>query len=1550
MKRLLSFFMGIVMTFSCIMWLPNAKVHAEDTMVTITQNVGEAVTGSCVRKWNDESWTFYTEGEFATYVFDVPVSGKYQFVHTGSINGEATFSVLVDRVLSETMTLIGSDLNTEINTITSVYYFEAGQHRVTFTYKANEVETAMYKVSLEQLDDTTVIAQQDHDKDTVTTTGYSDYSTDEETGFIAFWDNQTVTFNSVNIPKSGAYGVYVDGGANADGNSWAVAIDGQSISGTIPNTSDITKMVRTKIGTLDLSAGEKTLELSSEVAEETNLSMLRIVLVWESSILLKTSNEVTGSQYQCGRQWGTNWGFYDAGDYATYTFDVAESGTYKLLITGAINGTSEFGVEVDRIASNAITFNGTDAEAKIEVEAGSYYMEAGSHTVIYRLKSGTDSTLIYTIQLKKLDDTLVVAQQYYDKDAVTSTAYSDYSEDKVSGFIAFWDAQTVTFSDVMIPEGGTYGVYIDAGSNADNNSWTVNVDGQSVEKSIANTTDITTMNRTKLGTVDLYAGAKTLELTGQVVAGTNLSMLRIVLVREKVMIIKTSDEVTGEQYQCSRQWGTNWGFYDEGDYATYTFDVQQSGKYELEITGAINGTSEFSIEVDRVVANTITFEGTDTDAKILVNAGSYYLETGSHTVTYRIKAGTDSTLIYTIALKQLDDTIVLAQQDHDKDAVTTNAYSDFSIDEIAGYIAFWDNQTVTFGDVEIPKDGTYGIYVDGGSDTAGNRWAVKIDEQSVSESIPNTENILTMARTKLGTMALTTGTKTIQLSSNVAAGTNLSMIRVVLIYEGIMLSKTSDEVTDNQYQCTRQWGTNWGFYDSGDYATYTFNVPQSGKYELVITGAINGTSEFSIEVDRVVSDAITFTGTDAEAKIAVEAGSYYIEAGSHTVTYRLSSRTETTLIYDIILKQVEETVIIANQYYDKDAVSTDGYSDYSEDKVSGFLAFWDSQTVTFYDVTISQEGVYGVYVDAGSDAADNRWAVKMDDQTVSKTISNTDDITKMVRTKLGTIDLKAGTKTLTLSGTVASSKNLSVLRVILVREGDIVEKVLDEDAYTCYTLSDAGIADGKGIVYGKLLDAENEEVSAGKYDKALFSGKVTFANSGSRIHYATNMGDIYNGIQIRLQDDGSLILEDYSSETREVLTYDAMVMEPAQFGFETFAGQSFTLQLTTDVVAQDSTTADDIQLGIWIDGTLANNKYCYILNQLEQLGSSVNFTEDVNAVHYSLWEIDAPAGKMENYIKITDEKPYLVEADTFTNTKSSVSYGNGEVVNMVGDYKASYDADENSQSGEKSVVLWRAYDTHADNEYDVRDLVAMKRAAAGANLESKAGQMAASQLECEVDCDTFRAYLIGRNTTLEEGAGAIYYQTDAEGKVMPISGWVTPSVWLDFKLDATGSYTENYMPYDVETDFLQDKYYLMIQDLGINLLAYQEKNYAEHNEMQILKGLSMAEKYGMNFYVHDSGIADDEDDERILAERIKAYSRYSSFAGIHVTDEPKTDSFNADKTGAYISDIKNKTSFPNLSVWSLMSILAACFRLMYKVKRISFFVASASNARYSVFI
>lgn len=170
------------------------------------------------------------------------------------------------------------------------------------------------------------------------------------------------------------------------------------------------------------------------------------------------------------------------------------------------------------------------------------------------------------------------------------------------------------------------------------------------------------------------------------------------------------------------------------------------------------------------------------------------------------------------------------------------------------------------------------------------------------------------------------------------------------------------------------------------------------------------------------------------------------------------------------------------------------------------------------------------------------------------------------------------------------------------------EKVLNESGYTCYTLSDAGVSDGKGSVFGRLLNSDSMDVSGSEYNRALFGAKVILKAAGSRIHYATNAGDEFNGIQIRLQEEGSLILQDYSSEAaeREVLNYQTMVIEPGQFGYESFMEQPFKLQLTTDVIASASSEKDDVRLGIWIDGKLANNTYCYIIDQLDEFGSCMD--------------------------------------------------------------------------------------------------------------------------------------------------------------------------------------------------------------------------------------------------------------------------------------------------------------------------------------------------------
>lgn len=114
--------------------------------------------------------------------------------------------------------------------------------------------------------------------------------------------------------------------------------------------------------------------------------------------------------------------------------------------------------------------------------------------------------------------------------------------------------------------------------------------------------------------------------------------------------------------------------------------------------------------------------------------------------------------------------------------------------------------------------------------------------------------------------------------------------------------------------------------------------------------------------------------------------------------------------------------------------------------------------------------------------------------------------------------------------------------------------------------------------------------------------------------------------------------------------------------------------------------------------------------------------------------------------------------------------------------------------------------------------------------------------------------------------------------VMPIAGYFGPH--LSFNYEKYGVVTPNYV---------EDKYFQMIEDAGINLINYTEHNYANNPRVyhEILK---LAEDHNIGIYVRDTAINGDMTDEE-FEERIKLYSGYKSFAGIYVADEPSTEYF-----------------------------------------------------------
>ena len=484
-----------------------------------------------------------------------------------------------------------------------------------------------------------------------------------------------------------------------------------------------------------------------------------------------------------------------------------------------------------------------------------------------------------------------------------------------------------------------------------------------------------------------------------------------------------------------------------------------------------------------------------------------------------------------------------------------------------------------------------------------------------------------------------------------------------------------------------------------------------------------------------------------------------------------------------------------------------------------------------------------------------------------------------------------------------------------ISTGGYTEKTLDTSKYTSYTLIDAGIKDGIGGANGKLRDSNGAEINNIAFDKVLFGAKVKFNTISSRMHYSAMSTSGFSGMQLRLLDDGNLVVEDYANKN---LSYDTVIVNAANhLTSGTFKGQEILVQWTTDIKDVDCEgTANDVLMGLWINGKLANNRYIVIRDAAAKLECYVNFNEGADTEFYSLWNIPAPSNEGTQYYKLTDKNPYLVVADKLTD-KNGRDFVNGEIVNVSGDYTATYEAvDEFLQAATQNIVLWKEWDFSADGVHDVKDLVALKKAENNETLSTKAAQKALSRVDSAARINDYRDFLIGNIEKLStDGTGTIQYQVDENNQlVMPIGSWIGPNTWNGFHA-ASGTYLSDF---GMESNFLQEKYYAMIGELGINQITYVGDDYNSASYRTILKGLSMAEEYGLQVYVDDSAIALDITDTadktvaQMVAERANAYGRYSSFAGYHVYDEPETDNFYYTKGSKLSMDaIKNKTSLLN---------------------------------------
>ncbi len=124
-----------------------------------------------------------------------------------------------------------------------------------------------------------------------------------------------------------------------------------------------------------------------------------------------------------------------------------------------------------------------------------------------------------------------------------------------------------------------------------------------------------------------------------------------------------------------------------------------------------------------------------------------------------------------------------------------------------------------------------------------------------------------------------------------------------------------------------------------------------------------------------------------------------------------------------------------------------------------------------------------------------------------------------------------------------------------------------------------------------------------------------------------------------------------------------------------------------------------------------------------------------------------------------------------------------------------------------------------------------------------------------------------------ENAPSLSFDIMGGDGVMPIAGYYGPYL---------SSYSHNG---ETQPAMINDKYYAMFREAGINLICFSTTDF-ESSPDSVKKMLALGDQYGIGHFVTDSAVSSGKYPVVEVATRIKNYSGYSSFCGVHVVDEP----------------------------------------------------------------
>lgn len=194
--------------------------------------------------------------------------------------------------------------------------------------------------------------------------------------------------------------------------------------------------------------------------------------------------------------------------------------------------------------------------------------------------------------------------------------------------------------------------------------------------------------------------------------------------------------------------------------------------------------------------------------------------------------------------------------------------------------------------------------------------------------------------------------------------------------------------------------------------------------------------------------------------------------------------------------------------------------------------------------------------------------------------------------------------------------------------------------YDFLTLSDAGIANGTGSFNGSF--------SRESMDRTVTSVKLTYRGNGARMHLGTEENN-YGGLAFRLENGNLVVGNEQPGKTEKGCLNNCpwvlAEIDPERVDVENaFLDTEFLLQISVAFVDHDlDGKKNDIELGIFINGTLYNNMFVYIKDNAEQLGTGINFNEGTadytsfNDIH-DLKEITAADFGLINAVIMQDKE------------------------------------------------------------------------------------------------------------------------------------------------------------------------------------------------------------------------------------------------------------------------------------------------------------------------